>query len=97
MRTVPEQPRMLECVLFDQFRPDLSIVHEAFVSEEARRLLKAEGTEVDHESEILSVGGPRSIVDWRESGGLTFEEAVGKAGLISETKTALDTAGLPIC
>ena len=38
---------------------------------------------------VPSVGG--------ESEGVTFEEAVGRAGLISETETALDTAGLPIC
>ena len=55
-----------------------------------------EGTEADDESEIISVGGTLSIVSG-ESEGVIFEEAVGRAGLISETETALDTAGLPIC
>ena len=81
--------------LFGQFPPDLPIVHEAVVSEEARRGEDDEGTEADDESEIISVDGPLSIVC--ESEGVTFEEAVGKAGLISETDNALDTAGLPIC
>ena len=61
-----------------------------------KRRVDDEGTEADDESEIISVGGPLSIVGG-ESEGVTFEEAVGRAGLISETKTALDTAGLPIC
>ena len=65
-------------------------------SGEARRRGEDEGTEVDDESEIISVGGPLSIVGG-ESEGVTFEEAVGRADLISETETALDTAGLPIC
>ena len=82
---------------FDQFPPDPPIVHEAVVSKEARRRVDDEGTEVDDESEIISVGGPLSIVGGCESEGVTFEEAVGKAGLISETDNALDTAGLPIC
>ena len=81
--------------LFGQFPPDLPIVHEAVVSEESRRGVDDEGTEADDESEIISVGGPLSIVC--ESEGVTFEEAVGRAGLISETDNALDTAGLPIC
>ena len=29
--------------------------------------------------------------------GVKIEEAVGRAGLILETETALDTAGIPIC
>ena len=78
-----------------QFPPDLPAVHEAVVSEEARRGVDDEGTEADDESEIISVGGPLSIVC--ESEGVTFEEAVGRAGLIPETDNALDTAGLPIC
>ena len=57
--------------------------------------MEDEGTEVD-ESEIISVGGPLSIAGG-ESEGVTFEEAAGRAGRISETETALDTAGLPIC
>ena len=81
--------------LFGQFPPDLPLVHEAVVSEEARRGVDDEGTEADDESEIISVGGPLSIVC--ESEGVTLEEAVGRAGLISETDNALDTAGLPIC
>ena len=78
-----------------QFPPDLPIVHEAVVSEEARRGVDDEGTEADDESEIISVGGPLSIVS--ESEGVTFAEAVGRAGLVSETDNAVDTAGLPIC
>ena len=98
-----ESCRQLECSgatpdvsvsRFGQFPPDLPIV-EAVVSEEARRGVDDEGTEADDESEIISVGGPLSIVC--ESEGVTFEEAVGRAGLISETDNAVDTAGLPIC
>ena len=58
--------------------------------------MEDEGTEADHESEISSVGRPLSIVGG-ESEGVTFEEAVGRADLLSETENALDTAGLPIC
>ena len=73
----------------DQFPPDRPIVREAVVSEEARRRVEDEGTEVDDESEIISVGvGPLSIFGGCESEGVTFEEAVGKTSLISETKTA---------
>ena len=64
---------------------------------DVRRRLDDEGTEADDESEIISVGGPLSIVGGCESEGVTFEEAVGRAGLISETENTLDTAGLPIC
>ena len=81
---------------YDQFPPDPPIVREAVVSEEARRRVEDEGTEAADESEIISVSGPLSIVGG-ESEGVTFEEAVGRAGLISETETALDTAGHPIC
>ena len=66
-------------------------------SGDARRRAEDEGTEADDESEIISVGVPLSIVGGCESEGVTFEEAVGRTGLISETETALDTAGLPIC
>ena len=83
--------------LNDQFPPpDPPIVREAVISEEARRLVEYEGREADDESEIISVGGPLSIVGG-ESESVTFEEAVGRAGLISETENSLDTAGLPIC
>ena len=63
---------------------------------EQLRMLVCPFTEADDESEMISVGGPLSIVGG-ESEGVRFEEAVGRAGLISETETALDTAGLPIC
>ena len=66
-------------------------------SGDARRRVDDEGTEADDESKIISVVGPVSLVGWCESEGVTFEEAVRRAGLISETETALDTAGLPIC
>ena len=67
----------------DQFPPDPPIVREAVVSSgEARRRVEDEGAEADDESEIISVGGPVSFVGG-ESKGVTFEEAVGKAGLIS--------------
>ena len=66
-------------------------------SGDARRRVDDEGTEADDESEIISVGGPVSLVGWCECEGVTFEEAVGRVGLIPETETALDTAGLPIC
>ena len=84
--------------LFDQFPPDPPIVREAVGgSGDVRRRVGDEGTEANDESEIISVGGPLSIVGGCESEGVTFEEAVGRAGLISETDNALDTAGLPIC
>ena len=59
--------------------------------------MENEGTEADDESEIISVGGPLSIVGGCESESVTFEEAAGRAGLISEIEAALDTAGLTIC
>ena len=81
----------------DQFPPDPPIVREAVVSSgEARIRVENVGTEAGDESEIISVGGPLSIIGG-ESEGVTFEEAVGRTGLNSETETALDTAGLPIC
>ena len=83
---------------YDQFPPDPPIVGEAVVSSgDTRRRADDEGTEADDESEVISVGGPLSIVGGCESEGVTFEEAVGRAGLISETENTLDTAGLPIC
>ena len=63
---------------------------------DVRRRVDDEGTEADDESEIISVGGPLSVVGECESEGVTFEQAVGRAGLVSETEDALDTAGLPI-
>ena len=84
--------------LYDQFLPAPPIVREAVVSNgDARRRVDDEGTEADDESEIISVGGHPSIVGGCESEGVNFEEAVGRAGLFSETDNALDTAGLPIC
>ena len=82
--------------LNNQFPSDL-ILRKTVGSEEARRRVEDEGKEADGESEIISVGGPLSIVGGCQSEGVTFEEAVGRADLISETETALDTAGLPIC
>ena len=58
-------------------------------SGDVRRRVDDEGTEADDESEIISVGGPLSIFGGCESEGVTFEEAVGRAGLISETKMHL--------
>ena len=87
----------VEVSLNDQFPTDPIIVREAVVSEEARRRVEDEATEVDDESELISVGGTLSIVGGCESKGVYFEEAVGRAGLNSETETELDTAGLPIC
>ena len=82
---------------YDQFPPDPPNVREAVLSSGGvRRRADDEGTEADDESEIIFVGGPLSIVGG-ESEGVTFEEEVGRAGLISETETALDTAGIPIC
>ena len=83
--------------LDDQFPPEPAIIREAVVSEGARRRVKDESTEAEDESENISVGGPQSSVGGCESEGVTFEEGVGRAGLISETQTALDTAELPIC
>ena len=95
---VPDQPRILECPFEGQLPPVPPIVREAVMSSgDARRRVEDEGTEADDESEIISVGGPVSVVCGCESEGATFEEAVGRAGLISETETAFDTAGLPIC
>ena len=67
------------------------------MSEGPRRRLEDEGTEADNESEIISVSDSLSFVGGCDSEGLTFEETIGRAGLNSETDTALDTAGLPIC
>ena len=84
--------------LDDQFPPDPPIARDAVTSiGDARRRAEVEGTEADDESEIISVGGPVSFVGGFELEGVTFEEAVGRAGFISETETALDTAGLPTC
>ena len=66
-------------------------------SGDVRRRVDDQGTEADDESEIISVGGHLSIFGGCESEEVTFDEAVGRAGLISETENALDTAGLPIC
>ena len=52
--------------------------------EEARRRVEDEGTEADDESEIIFSGGPLSIVGGCESEGVTFEQAVGRVGLIPE-------------
>ena len=77
--------------------PDIHLLHEAVVDEEARRQKEDKGTEADHQSEIVSVGGPLSIVGKCESEGVTFEQEIGRAGLFSETDTALDTPVLPLC
>ena len=83
---------------FDQFPLDPPILREAVGrTGDVRRPVDDEGTEADDESEMISLGGPLSIVGGCESEGITFEEAVGRAGLISETENALDSAGLPIC
>ena len=76
--------------------PELPIIHEATVVEKARRQVEDQATEADDKSEFISVGGLLSRVGGSKSEGATFEEVVGRAGLISETDTALDTAGLPI-
>ena len=69
--------------LDDQFLPDPVIVREAVVSSgDARRRVDDEGTEADDESEIISLGGLVSFVGGCESEGVTFEEAVRRAGLI---------------
>ena len=84
--------------LDDQFLPDPPVVREAVMNTgDARRRVEDEGTEADDESEIISVCGPVSLVGGCESRGVTSEDAVRRAGLISEAETALDTAGLPIC
>ena len=93
--TVPEQPGCWS-VPYWSVPPDPPNVREAVVSEEARKRVEYEGAEADDESEIISVGGPLSIVGWCEWEGVTFEEAVRRAGLISGTEIALNTAGLPI-
>ena len=80
-----------------QFPLDLPIVREAVVSEDARRQREDEDAEADDESEFISVSGPPWSVGGCETEGVTFEEAVERAGLIPETETALDTAGLRIC
>ena len=72
--------------LTDQFPPDLPNVREAVVSEEGRRRAEDDGTEANDESEIISVGGPLSLVGGCESEGVTSEEAVERTGLISETE-----------
>ena len=72
---------------FGQFPPDPPIVRDAVGSSgDVRRRVDDEGTEDDDESEIVSVGGPLSIVGGCESEGVIFEEAVRRAGLVSETE-----------
>ena len=83
--------------LNDQFPSDIPLVREVVVSEEAERRVEDECTEADNESQIISVGGLLSVAGGCESESVIFEEAVGRAGLISETKTALDTAEIPLC
>ena len=88
---------MLICSLLIS-SPDPPIVREAVGgSPDDRIRVDDEGTEADDESEIISVGGPLSIVGGCELAGVTFEEAVRRAGLVSETENTLDSAGLPIC
>ena len=83
---------------FGQFPPDPHIVREAVGSSgDVRRRVDDQGTEADDESEIISVGGPLSIVGGCKLEGATFEEAIGRAGLVSETENKLNTAGRPIC
>ena len=65
----------------DQFPSYPPIVRDAVISVEARRRVEDEGTEADHESEIISVGGPLSIVGGCESEGVIFQVTVGRAGL----------------
>ena len=89
---------MLLCPLLISSPPDPPIVREAVGSSgDVRRRVDDEGTEADDGSEIISVGGILSIVGGCESEGVTFEDAAGRADVISETENALDTAGLPIC
>ena len=85
-----------EVPLNDQLPLITPIVREVVVSEETMRRVEDEGSEADDESEIISAGGPLSIAGGCESEGVAFEEAVGRAGLISETETALNRAGPPI-
>ena len=82
--------------LTGQFSPDLPIVREAVVGEEARRQVDDEDTEAVDGSKIISVGGPLSIVGGCDSEGVNFDEAAGRTDLISETEIALDTTGLPV-
>ena len=75
-----------------QFCPDPPIVREAVGgSEDVRRRVDDEGTEADDESEIISVGGPLSIVC--ESEGVTFEEAVGRLALFQNRTMLLILLG----
>ena len=76
--------------------PDLPILREAAVDEEAIGRVEVEVPEADGESEVVSVGGPSSNLAGCESESVTFEEAVGRSGLISETDTALDATGSPL-
>ena len=63
MWRVPEQPRMLLCPLSVSSPLIPPIVREAVGSSgDVRRGVDDEGTEADDESEIISVGGPLSIV-----------------------------------
>ena len=64
--------------LNDQFPPDLPIVHEVVVSEEVRRRVEDEEREADDESEIISVGGPLSIVGGCESEGAALKKQLGE-------------------
>ena len=66
------------------------------MNEEARGRAEDEGTEADDETEIISNGGPLSIVGGCESQGVTLKKQCEEL-VSSQRQTALDTAGLPIC
>ena len=59
--------------------------------------MENDGTKDDDESEIFSVGGPLTVVGGCNPEAVIFEEETGRADLISETETALDSTGLPFC
>ena len=75
---------------------DLPNLHDAASDDEAIGLVKEESTEAEDLSETVSVGGTLSNRLGCESVGVTFKDAIGRAGLISETDTVLDTTSLPL-
>ena len=84
--------------LTDEFhRPDVHILRETVVNEEMTARVVDESSEVFRQSEVVSVGGiPSNRVEC-ELKCATFDGAVGKTGLISETDTVLDTTVLLQC
>ena len=90
-------PDFLGASLGDQYPLDLPMLHEAVGEVGAMSRVEEEGTEPDEESEIVSSDGHFPNVVGCQTEGVIFEEAIGRARLLSETDTVVDTAAQPVC